>query len=436
MPELFLTIFFISILLFFIGTGVWVAISMISVSAIGMMLFTSRPVGDAMATTIWGTASSWTLTALPLFVWMGEILFRTKLSKNLFEGLSPWMQKLPGGLIHVNVVGCALFAAISGSSAATVATVGKMSIPELRKRKYPEKILLGSLAGSGTLGLLIPPSIILIIYGVTVQESIAKLFIAGILPGIMIAAIFMLYVVFWSLLNKKVMPKSFENFSFFQKIKKSKQLLPVIILILAVIGSIYTGIATATEAASLGVVGALVLSYFQKSLNLKTFKESLLGATKTSCMIAFILAGSTFLSLAMGFTGLPRNLAIWIQNMDLSPYILIFVLMIFYIILGMFLDGISAVVLTMAIIEPMIRQAGFDMIWFGIFLVVVVEMAQITPPVGFNLFVLQGMANKDMGFIARSAFPLFILMILAVVIIIIFPEIALWLPQQMVQIIN
>ncbi len=436
MPELFLTIFFISILLFFLGTGVWVAISMISVSAIGMMLFTSRPVGDAMATIIWGTSSSWTLTALPLFVWMGEILFRTKLSKNLFEGLSPWMQRLPGGLIHVNVVGCALFAAISGSSAATVATVGKMSIPELRKRKYPEKILLGSLAGSGTLGLLIPPSIILIIYGVTVQESIAKLFIAGILPGIMIAAIFMLYVVFWSLLNKKVMPKSFEHFSFFQKIKKSKQLLPVIILILAVIGSIYTGIATATEAASLGVVGALVLSYFQKSLNLKTFKESLLGATKTSCMIAFILAGSSFLSLAMGFTGLPRNLAIWIQSMDLSPYILIFVLMIFYIILGMFLDGISAVVLTMAIIEPMIRQAGFDMIWFGIFLVVVVEMAQITPPVGFNLFVLQGMANKDMGFIARSAFPLFILMILAVVIIIIFPEIALWLPQQMVQGIN
>ena len=436
MPEIFLIIFFISILLFFLGTGVWVAISMISVSAIGMMLFTSRPVGDAMATTIWGTSSSWTLTALPLFVWMGEILFRTKLSKNLFEGLSPWMQKLPGGLIHVNVVGCALFAAISGSSAATVATVGKMSIPELRKRRYPERILLGSLAGSGTLGLLIPPSIILIIYGVTVQESIAKLFIAGILPGIMIAAIFMLYVVFWSLLNKKIMPKSFENFSFFQKIKKSKQLLPVIILILAVIGSIYTGIATATEAASLGVVGALVLSYFQKSLNLKTFKESLMGATKTSCMIAFILAGSSFLSLAMGFTGLPRNLAIWIQNMDLSPYILIFVLMIFYIILGMFLDGISAVVLTMAIIEPMIRQAGFDMIWFGIFLVVVVEMAQITPPVGFNLFVLQGMANKDMGFIARSAFPLFILMILAVVIIIIFPEIALWLPQQMVQSIN
>ena len=436
MPEILLTIFFISVLLFFLGSGIWVALSMIGVSAIGMMLFTSRPVGDAMATTIWGTSSSWTLTALPLFVWMGEILFRTKLSENLFRGLSPWMQKLPGGLIHVNVVGCALFAAISGSSAATVATVGKMSIPELRKRKYPEKILLGSLAGSGTLGLLIPPSIILIIYGVAVQESIAKLFIAGIIPGIMIALIFMSYVIIWSLINKKEMPKILEKYSFFEKLKRSKQLLPVIILISAVIGSIYSGIATATEAASLGVVGALVLSFFQKSLNMRTFKSSLMGATKTSCMIAFILAGSTFLSLAMGFTGLPRNLAIWIESMNLSPYVLIFVLMIFYIILGMFLDGISAVVLTMAIIEPMIRQAGFDMIWFGIFLVIVVEMAQITPPVGFNLFVLQGMANKDMGYIARSAFPLFLLMVLAVILVVIFPEIALWMPEQMVKNLN
>ncbi len=436
MTEILLTIFFISVLLIFLGSGIWVAISMVGVSSIGMMLFTTRPVGDAMATTIWGASSSWTLTALPLFVWMGEILFRTKLSENLFEGLSPWMQKLPGGLVHVNVVGCALFAAISGSSAATVATVGKMSIPELRKRKYPESILLGSLAGSGTLGLLIPPSIILIIYGVTVQESIAKLFIAGIVPGIMIALIFMTYVMIWSLINKKSMPTFKQNFSLMEKVRKSGKLIPVILLIVSVIGSIYTGIATATEAASLGVVGALILSYFQKSLSVRTFKESLLGATKTSCMIAFILAGATFLSLAMGFTGLPRNLALWIEGMELSPYVLIFVLMIFYIILGMFLDGISAVVLTMAIIEPMIRQAGFDMIWFGVFLVIVVEMAQITPPVGFNLFVLQGMANKDMGYIARSAFPLFLLMIFAVILVVIFPEIALWMPEQMIKNIN
>ena len=433
MIEVYLTIFFISVLLIFLGSGVWVGISMIGVSTIGMIMFTSRPVGDAMATTMWSMGSSWSLTALPLFVWMGEILFRTKLSENLFKGLSPWLAKLPGGLIHVNILGCAIFAAISGSSAATVATVGKMSIPELRKRNYPERFLLGTLAGSGTLGLLIPPSIILIIYGVTVEESIAKLFIAGIIPGIGLALLFMTYVVLWSLKNKKIMPIISEDFSFLEKIKQSGQLLPVILLILAVIGSIYAGIATATEAASLGVLGALVLSYFQNSLTKESFTKSLLGATKTSCMIAFILAGSSFLTLAMAFTGLPKNLAVFIDTLQLSPYMLLLVLTLFYIILGMFLDGISAVVLTMAIIEPMIRQAGFDMIWFGIYLVIVVEMAQITPPVGFNLFVLQGMAKKDMGFIARSAFPLFLLMILAVIIIIAFPQLALWLPEQMIQ---
>ena len=432
MDEFYLTIFFIVILLFFLGSGIWVALSMIGVSTIGMMLFTTRPVGDAMATTIWGTASSWTLAALPLFVWMGEILFRTNLSENLFKGLAPWLTKLPGSLLHVNVLGCAIFAAISGSSAATVATVGKMAIPELRKRNYPEKIIIGTLAGSGTLGLLIPPSIILIIYGVTVEESISKLFVAGIIPGIFLALLFMMYVVMWSLFNKKLMPKTVENFSFRQKIINSAELLPIIILITAVIGSIYTGIATATEAAALGVVGALILSYFQKSLDLTNFKLSILGATKTSCMIIFILAGTTFLSLAMGFTGLPKNLALWINSLDLSPYTLIFVLTIFYIILGMFLDGISAVLLTMAIVEPMIRQAGFDMIWFGIYLVLVVEMSQITPPVGFNLFVLQSMADKDIYYIAKAAFPLFLIMILAVVAIVLFPELALWLPSKMV----
>jgi len=436
MTEVYLTIFFIGVLLFFLGSGIWVGISMIGVSTIGMIMFTSRPVGDAMATTMWSMASSWSLTALPLFVWMGEILFRTKLSENLFKGLSPWLSKLPGGLIHVNILGCAIFAAISGSSAATVATVGKMSIPELRKRNYPERFLLGTLAGSGTLGLLIPPSIILIIYGVTVEESIAKLFIAGIIPGIGLALLFMIYVVGWSLKNKKIMPVISEDFSFIDKVKQSGQLLPVILLIFAVIGSIYAGIATATEAASLGVLGALVLSFFQKSLTKESFSKSLLGATKTSCMIAFILAGSSFLTLAMAFTGLPKNLAVFIDTLQLSPYMLLLVLTIFYIILGMFLDGISAVVLTMAIIEPMIRQAGFDMIWFGIYLVIVVEMAQITPPVGFNLFVLQGMAKRDMGFIAKSAFPLFLLMILAVIIIITFPQLALWLPEQMIQPLN
>lgn len=427
MNELGFTILFLVVLFVFLGSGVWVAVSLIGVATVGMLLFTARPVGDAMATTIWGAASSWTLTALPLFIWMGEILFRTKLSENLFKGLTPLMYKLPGGLLHVNIAGCTIFAAISGSSAATVATVGKMSIPELRKRNYPENMIIGTLAGAGTLGLLIPPSITMIIYGVTVNESIAKLFIAGVLPGLMLAALFMGYVAIWGLLKGN----RFDTQTSAGRMRDVLQLLPVLVLIVCVMGSIYAGIATATEAAVLGVVGALLLSALQGALSKHSFTTALIGATRTSAMIAFILAGSTFLSLAMGFTGLPRSLANWIGALALDPAMLIIALTLFYILLGCFVDGISSVVLTMAVIEPLVRQAGFDMIWFGIFLMVVVEMAQITPPVGFNLFVLQGMTGKDMAVIAKAAAPMFLIMIVALALLSFFPDIATYLPAVM-----
>jgi tripartite ATP-independent transporter DctM subunit len=431
MENLFAISVFLAVLFFLLGSGIWVGLSLIGVSVAGMLLFTTRPVGDAMVTTIWATSSSWTLTALPLFIWMGEILFRTRLSEDLFRGLAPWMTRLPGRLLHVNVAGCALFAAVSGSSAATVATVGKMSIPELRQRAYPEKLIIGTLAGAGTLGLLIPPSIILIVYGVTINESISKLFIAGVLPGILLALLFMSYIVLAALLNRKAMPPAEARQSFGQKLKDSLGLFPVILLILCVLGAIYLGLATATEAAVLGVTGALLLALLQGSLTRENFMTSLMGATRTSCMIALILAGSSFLSLAMGFTGIPRNLAAWIDTLELSPLALIAALTVFYVILGCFLDGISTVVLTMAVVEPMVRQAGFDMIWFGIFLVIVVEMAQITPPVGFNLFVLQGMTDHDMPYIAKAALPMFFIMCLAVTLVVAFPEIATWLPEKM-----
>ena len=395
-----------------------------------MELFSSRPTGASMALTIWGAQSSWTLTALPMFVWMGEILFRTRLSEILFKGLTPWMARLPGGLLHVNVAGSAIFAAISGSSAATVATVGKMSIPELRGRQYPERMIVGTLAGAGTLGLLIPPSISLIIYGVSVNESIAKLFIAGILPGIALALMFMTYVAIWGITKGGEHAESLQ-FSWRERFAALKDLVPVLGLILAVISSIYSGLATATEAAVLDVIGSLGLSWLQRSLDWATFRASLFGAVRTSAMIAFILAGSTFLSLAMGFTGIPRGLAEFIGGMNLSPLMLIACLTIFYIVLGCFLDGISSIVLTMAVIEPMVRAAGFDMIWFGVYLMIVVEMAQITPPIGFNLFVLQGMTGHDMGFIARASVPMFLIMCLAVVGLVWFPQIATFLPSAM-----
>ncbi len=430
MDELGLTLIFMAILVLFLATGLWVALSLIGVAAVGMFLFTARPVGDAMATVIWSASSSWTLTALPLFIWMGEILFRTRLSEYLFRGLTPWLQPLPGGMLHVNVAGSALFAAICGSSAATVLTVGKMSIPELLRRNYPPNMVIGTLAGAGTLGLLIPPSIILIIYGVSVNESIAKLFIAGILPGLMLAALFMGYIAVWDLVTRQSRAER-ESYLWRDRIVALRLILPILLLILAVMGSIYLGYATATEAAVVGVIGSLVISWSQGALNWENFVASLLGATRTSAMIAFILAGSAFLTLAMGFTGLPRAVAVYIASLELSPAMLIAALTVFYIILGCFLDGISAIVLTMAVVEPIARMAGFDMIWFGIFLTMVVEIAQITPPIGFNLFVLQGMTGRDMDFIAWSAFPMFLLMLVAVLLIAVFPEIATFLPSRM-----
>jgi tripartite ATP-independent transporter DctM subunit len=386
-----------------------------------------------MAVTIWGSSSGWTLTALPLFIWMGEILFRTRLSQDMFKGLAPWMQALPGRLLHTNVVGCAIFAAVSGSSAATCATIGKMTLPELKRRGYPEDMVIGTLAGAGTLGLLIPPSIIMIVYGVAADVSISDLFIAGVIPGILLAALFSGYIVVWSLLHPGQIPPRDARMSFAQKVKESGSLIPVVLLITAVLGSIYAGIATATEAAGVGVVGALVLSTLQGSMSWGTFKESLMGATRLYCMIAMILAGAAFLTLSMGYIGLPRHLAEWISSLGLSQFGLIMALMVFFIILGCFLDGISVVVLTMGVLMPTVLAAGIDPIWFGIFVVLVVEMAQITPPVGFNLFVLQGMTGKELPYIARVALPMFLLMVAAVLLIYFVPGIVTWLPQQMKQ---
>lgn len=430
MTEFYATAIFLFVLFTLLGCSVWIGLALMGVAWVGMELFTSRPAGDAMITTIWTSSSSWTLTALPMFIWMGEILYRTRLSEDMFRGLAPWMRWLPGGLLHTNIAGCTIFAAVSGSSAATLTTVGKMSIPELRSRGYPEYMIIGTLAGAATLGLMIPPSLTLIVYGVTINESITKLFLAGILPGLVLAGLFMAYIICWHYFRPSQRPPAEPSMTLAQMFRESRFLIPVLALVFVVIGSMYFGWATATEAAAVGVIGALLLAAIQRSLNWQTFSASLMGATRTSAMIALILMGAAFLSLAMGFTGLPRALAGWIDGMELSPLVLIIALTVFYIILGMFLDGISSVVLTMAIVEPMIRQAGIDVIWFGIFVVVVVEMAQVTPPIGFNLFVLQGMTNHEISYIAKTAIPMVLLMILMVAILVIWPELATWLPDN------
>jgi len=431
MTDFAITALLVLSLFALLGTGVWIGLTLSGVAWIGMQLFASRPAGDAMAVTIWGSASSWTLTALPLFIWMGEILFRTRLSQDMFRGLAPWMNALPGRLLHTNIVGCAIFAAVSGSSAATCATIGKMSLPELAKRGYPDNLVIGTLAGAGTLGLLIPPSIIMIVYGVSAEVSIAQLFIAGVIPGLLLAALFMGYVIVWALLNPDKVPPADRRMTLREKLVESRSLIPVVILIMGVLGSIYSGVATATEAAAIGVVGSLLIAALQGSLTWATFRDSLLGATRLYCMIALILAGAAFLTLSMGYIGLPRHLAEWIGSLGLSQFSLIVALAAFFILLGCFLDGISMVVLTMGVLLPTVQKAGIDLIWFGIFVVLVVEMAQITPPVGFNLFVMQGMTGRQLPYIARVTAPMFLLMVVAVLLIYFVPELVTWLPRQM-----
>ena len=431
MDMLTLSLILVATLFICLALGLWVGFSLTAVGLVAMLLATNAPAGAVYATKAWAALNIWDLTALPMFIWMGEILFRSRLSSDMFRGLAPFTRRLPGGLLHVNILGCALFAAVSGSSAATTATVGRMSLPELKARGYDERMAIGTLAGSGTFGFLIPPSIILIVYGAATEQSIARLFLAGVLPGLMLAALFAGYTMLWAWRNKALMPPPEPALPWRDKLRAASMLLPTIALIVSVIGSIYAGLASPTEAAVVGVVGALILSGLSGGITLRGAWDSLRGAAITSCMIAFILVGAAFLTGAMGYTGIPRMLAAWIGAQDLSPYALLAALLVFFVILGFFLDGISIVVLTVSVILPMVLAAGIDPIWFGVFLVLVVEMSQITPPVGFNLFVLQSITGRDILTVARHAFPFFLLLVIATVILTLFPEIALWLPSTM-----
>ncbi|MBV6273985.1 TRAP transporter large permease subunit [Alcaligenaceae bacterium CGII-47] len=414
-----------------LAIGLWVSVALFVTGLIGILLFSSAPIADVLATNIWSSSTEWSLAALPLFIWMGEILFRSRMSKDLFTGLAPWMRSVPGGLGHVGILASGIFAAVSGSSAATCATVAKVAVPELKSRGYDESLILGTVAGSATLGLLIPPSIIMIVYGVAADQSIARLFIAGVLPGLVVIALFMSYVALQSMTGRAKTPPKDPPTTFIQKLQASKTLLPVVLLIVGVMGSIYLGLASPTDSAAVGVVLALLMSWWFGDLNWRTFKEGLLAATLSSSMIAFILAGSAFLTLAMGYSGLPATIAQWITGMGMSHYMLLAALTVFFIIMGCFLDGISIVVLTTAVLLPAVQASGIDTIWFGVYLVLVVEIGQLTPPVGLNLFVLQGMSGRDIVFISKAAFPFFLMLILAVIIFTIFPDIVMILPRMM-----
>lgn len=419
-------------MLLMLTSGIWVALTLTGISVIGLTLIGNDSIGLLLGTSSWSAVTGWSLTALPLFIWMGEILFRTRLSQDLFEGLSPLLSKLPGKLLHVNILSCGIFAAVSGSSAATAATIGRMTLPELSRRGYDDAMSIGTLAGSGTLGLLIPPSIILIVYGVSAEVSIARLFLAGVFPGLVLILLFMAFTAVWTLIQgRKGKTADNVSYSFSDKVKSLKKLIPIVFLITAVLGSIYQGIATPTEAAAFGVAGSLLLSALLGSFSLNGLLDSIAGAVRNSCMLGLILVGAHFLTLAMGFIGIPNALASWIAQLGLSPVELIIYLTIFFVVLGCFLDGISVIVLTTSVVLPMVTQANIDLLWFGIFLVLVVEMSQITPPVGFNLFVIQALTGKNIFYVAKAALPFFFMIALAIVLITLYPSIVLYLPTLM-----
>jgi len=417
-------------LLAVLAAGLWIGLALLVTGAAAIAFLTQAPVGTMAATAIWGDSNDWTLTALPMFLWMGEILYRTKVSDGLFRGLAPWLTAVPGRLLHVNVLGCAMFSAVSGSSTATCATVSRIALPELKKRGYPEPITIGSLAGAGTLGILIPPSIIMIVYAVAADVSILHLFIAGILPGLLVTALFSAYILAYGLLRPQAIPRE-DAADWSARLRGLRELAPSLLLIIGVITGMFSGVATATEVGALGVLGALVIAVFMGTLNWRTFVESAYSAVAVTCMIGLILQGSSVLSAAMAFTGIPKALAQWVAAMQLNPYLVIAALCVVYLLLGTALEGVSMILLTTSIALPIVAAAGFDPLWFGVFIVIMTELSTLSPPVGFNLFVLQMMTGRDAMYVTRATMPFFILLVVAVAILAVFPEIVTWLPGRM-----
>jgi tripartite ATP-independent transporter DctM subunit len=419
------------LLLVLLAGGLWIAIALAAVAWAGLQFFTTTPPDVNLFQSFWGSSASWTLAALPLFIWMGEILYRTRLSEEMFEGLAPWLTWLPGRLMHVNILACGIFGTVSGSSAATCATIAKVALPELKRRGYDEKICLGSLCGAGTLGILLPPSIIMVVYAVAAEVSILKVFLAGFLPGLLLMALFSGYIVVWALANPDKTPVETSRLSLREKLYRSRLLIPCVLLIVFIVWVMVMGWATATESAAFGVLGSLGIAWWSGGLTRETFWQSLMGATRLSCMIMFILGGAAFLSSCMAFTGIPKALAEWVASLEPNKYTLIAVLAMIYVLLGTALDGVSMIVLTTSIVIPMIEKAGIDLVWFGIFIVLLVEIAEVTPPLGFNMFVLQTMSGRDSNYVAWAALPFFGMMLLCIALITVFPGIVTWLPEAL-----
>ena len=423
------SVFVLVVMLVLLCSSLWIGFALLGTGLMSLEWFRDVPIQRILAQDVWSRLNADELVTLPLFVLMGDILFFSKLSESLFRGIAPWVQRLPGGLLHVNVIGCTIFAAVSGSSAATTATVGRMTLRELIQRGYDKDMAMGSLAGAGTIGLMIPPSIPMIVYGVLADVSILDLFIAGVVPGLIIAVMFIGWIMLQAWWRPSVQPADPEVYTWAQKVESLKDLLPVSLLILSVIGSMYSGLASVTEAAAVGVAGALAISVAQGLMSWRNLGRALLSTVRTCSMIGLILLGALFLAKVMTMLGIPGETGQWVKSLELSPYMLIFTLLVVYLILGTALDGLSAMVMTLPVVFPLVLASGFDPVWFGIFLIITIELSNVSPPVGFNLFIIQQMTGESQTRVAKSSLPYCSLMLVLIVVMTVWPGLITWLPQ-------
>ena len=423
------SVFVLLVMVVLLCSSMWIGFALLGTGLLSLEWFRDVPIQRILAQDVWSRLNADELVTLPLFVLMGDILFFSKLSESLFRGIAPWVQRLPGGLLHVNVIGCTIFAAVSGSSAATTATVGRMTLRELLKRGYDKDMAMGSLAGAGTIGLMIPPSIPMIVYGVLADVSILDLFIAGVVPGLIIAVMFIGWIMLQAWWRPSVQPADPEVYTWAQKVESLKDLLPVSLLIVSVIGSMYSGLASVTEAAAVGVAGALAISVAQGLMSWRNLGRALLSTVRTCSMIGLILLGALFLAKVMTMLGIPGETGQWVKSLELSPYMLIFTLLVVYLILGTALDGLSAMVMTLPVVFPLVLASGFDPVWFGIFLIITIELSNVSPPVGFNLFIIQQMTGESQTRVAKSSLPYCSLMLVLIVVMTVWPGLITWLPQ-------
>lgn len=422
---------YITVLLLLLAGGVWIAVSLGLVGILALYLQSGTLAFDSLGTVAWNTTNSFVLTAVPLFVLMGELILRSGLTFRFYNGVATWVNRLPGGLLHANVAACSIFSAICGSSVATAATIGMIAIPEMESRKYDRSMTLGSLAAGGTLGILIPPSIALIIYGATVSESVSKLFIAGIVPGIMLALLFMVYIAARVMLQRNLAPEAPSGIGWRERLLAVRDVWPVAVLILAILGTIYAGLATPTEAAALGTVVALIFVALFGNLNWKTLRDALANTVRTTSMLLFIVLGAQILQYGMVTSGITRQISDWVLDTITEKYLVMAGIYVMYILLGMFMDGLSMILLTLPVVYPIVTGLGFDSVWFGVILVIMIELGAITPPVGLNLFVIQGISRRPIGDVIRGSMPYAIIMVLAIIFFTAFPGLITWLPERM-----